>query len=371
LVLLAFLIGYIYGQVVVTTTTGPNIVKVAEVFNFGRVLDIQAIALIRNNKTDTLDAVQFVFSDLLQASIIFNYYTATFVTNIPSGNGMTPSSVTGALQSLGFRAFAVFEFVNNDGVPGYQETTGANADTITGAYDLSNALLNWNPITVGTTVITGANGAFNATTVTASTTDNVFLLRFVYAGTPVLVDGVATINPNQIKVDFEIQWFNNSLNVPSFFSTGPSSSTAHPNAQVGLATIASASSGTFSQTNGTSSFSLTFTVANFSTSFSGANGVTVYDNGIQVTGQVYADIKDNTQNTYVNSNIAWASNWVTKIGFFSFSPIRPSHVVWDPVVGQAGVTAGPTSTSTSTSAGVTSASPFVALVLLVIMFLQF
>jgi hypothetical protein len=350
LLVLAVLIGSICGQVTVTGVVGPNIVKVAEIFNFGRFLEVRAVELIKNNKTDTLDAVQFVFTDLLQASILFNYYTATAVQNIQTGNNLSPNTVTGSLQSLGFRAFAVFEFVNNDGVPGYQETTGANADTITGAYDLSNLFLNWNPITVNFTTVNGPNGAFNATIVTASTVDNVFLLRFVYAGNPVSVNG-QTINPNQIKVDFEIKWFNNPLNVVSPFSTGPSPNATHPNAQVGLATITTASAGTFNQGTGATASSLVFTVANFSTSFTYANGVTVYDNGIEATAQVYAHIKDTTQNTYVNVN--WAANWVTKIGFFSFSPIRPTYVVWDPVIGANSATYPPTAAN---SAGVVSIS---------------
>jgi len=365
LLILALLFCAIYGQEVVTATTGPNMVKVAEIFNFGRFLEIRAIAVIKNNKTDTLDAVQFVVSDLLEAALQFNYFTASGIPNMPSGNNMSPSTITGAFMSLGFRAFAVFEFVNNDGVPGFQETTGANADTITGTYDLSSPLLQWNPIVVTTAVVAGPNGNFNATTITASTVDNVFLMRFVYAGNPALVNGQTTITPNQVKVDFEIQWFNNPLNVPSLFSTGPSSNATHPNAQVGLLTVTAASTGAFSQVNGTNTVSLMFSVANFSSSFSYANGVTVYDSGIQTTGQVYVHVQDTTKNNLVD--LTWTANWLTKIGFFSFSPIRPSKVVWDPVAGQDQSNSYSYPTVASSSSHLT---PFIALVLLVLLFLQ-
>jgi len=195
-------------------------------------------------------------------------------------------------------------------------------------YDLSSTFLQWNPITVQQQVVNGQN----VTSVTAQTQDNVFLIKLVFAGQPLQV-GSVQITPNQVKVDFAIRWFNNSLNVKSPFSTGPSNATAHPNAEVGLFAVTAAEDSSFSHVNGSNSASLTFKTSNFSASFQYANNVTVVVDGIEKDAQVHVNIEDKTNQS---APMDWTATWTYKISFFSFEGARPSYVYWDPILGSDG-----------------------------------
>jgi hypothetical protein len=185
--------------------------------------------------------------------------------------------------------------------------------------------VNWN-VVITQSVISGVN----VTTITASTVDNVFTLRLVFSGNPIQV-GNTPVTPNQVKISFTIQWFNNTLNKPSLFSTGPSDPALHPNASVALATVTVANSGVFVNNNGTNGFSLQFNTSTYSASFQYANNVTVIENGVQVVADVHVHLADSSNLFYYGQD--WVEDWVFKIGFFSFDTVRPSLVFWDPVVG--------------------------------------
>jgi hypothetical protein len=90
-----------------------------------------------------------------------------------------------------------------------------------------------------TEVPDGNGGSFSVKSIEMETEDEVFFLRFSVAGRPVKVDGFR-LNPDQIKVDFAIRWFDNNLHVPRTWTTGPSS---HPNARVGITAVSAAVAG--------------------------------------------------------------------------------------------------------------------------------
>jgi len=327
LLVASLLVLSVYGQ-----TTARNL----EVFevppNAPRLIEVDGIALTKNNVTKTIDAVQFFLNTLGETTLQFNYFAES--QNVRSNGNPGPKNTQSTQFAIAFRAFNVFEFDNNDGVVGFQETNGANKDVVTGFSDLSNLFLKWKPIVLQQEVINGNN----VTTVTAQTLDEVFLIKLVFSGKPTQV-GSVQITPNQVKVDFQIKWFNNPLNVKSFWSTGPSNATAHPNAQVGLFAVTAAEDATFSHVNGTDTASITFKKSNFTGSFQYANNVTVTVDGVEIDAQVHVHDADVTNNQ--NVQMDWVSDWAYKITFFSFDAVRPSLVYWDPILGADGQTATP------------------------------
>jgi hypothetical protein len=331
----------VYGQ---TTARDLQVFQVPP--NAPRLIEVDGIGLTKNNITKTIDAVQFFLNTLGETVIQFNYFTES--QNVRSNANPDPLNTGSTQFSIAFRAYNVFEYDNNDGVPGFQETNGPNKDVVTGFSDLGNIFLKWNPIVLQQEVINGVN----VTTVTAQTADNVFLIKLVFTGKPVQV-GSAQITPNQVKVDFQIQWFNNPLNVKSQWSTGPSNATVHPNAQVGLFAVTAAENAAFSHVNGTNQASITFQRSNFTASFTYANNVTVNVNGVEFDTQVHFHDADTTTNT--NVNMDWIGQWDYKITFFSFEATRPSLVYWDPTLGSESQTGSPANPTSPTSAAATTA----------------
>jgi hypothetical protein len=344
LLLVSLLILVVYGQ---NQVKDRNLQVLLVPPSAPRLIEVDGLGLTKNNLTKTIDAVQFFFNTLGETTIQFNYYTSS--QDVRSNTNPGPQNTASTQFAIAFRAFDVFEYDNNDGVPGFQETTGPNKDVITGLYDLSNANLPWKPIVVAQQV----NNGQNVTTFTAQTQDNVFLIQLVFASQTLQV-GSAQITPNQVKVDFAIRWFNNSLNVKSQFSTGPSNVTLHPNAQVGLFGVTAAQDSSFSHdhTNSSNVDSLTFRTSNFSAAFQYDNNVTAEVNGIQRQGQVHVHLEGSTNQS---APLDWVSTWTSRITFFSFDAIRPSLVYWDPIVGAASDQTGSTS-SPATGSGVTASS---------------
>jgi len=288
----------------------------------------------------------------LQATIQWNYFQAMGTLQNKNQQMSAGPAVTSATSmALAFRAFAVFEYDNKDGVPGFQESNAANADVVTGLYDLSNFGVQWNNFVFSSKIVNGVN----VTVVSVSTVDNVFTMKLTFAGNPIQITNAAAnaqtlITPNQVKIDFTIQWFNNPKNIKNnMFNTGASSPILHPNASVGLATITAAQNGVFNHLNGTKGAAFTFTQGAFTTAFTYASNVTVIYNGIQTTETVHVHVVDQPINPTYQSQMNWVSTWVQKIGFFSWTLPRPSLVFWDPVVGD--YTPGTIDGSTAATAG--------------------
>jgi len=327
----------VFGQ---TTKRQLNVFEIPQ--NAPRLIEVDGIALNVNNVTKTFDGVQFFLNTLGETTLQFNYFTDS--KGVRSNANPGPKNTQATQFSIAWRAYNVFEFDNNDGVPGFQETNGPNKDVVTGFSDLGNIFLKWNPLVLQQEVVNGVN----VTTVTAQTADNVFLIKLVFTGTAAQV-GTVAITPNQVKVDFVIRWFNNPLNVKSLWSTGPSNATVHPNAQVGLFAVTAAEDATFSHINGTNQASIQFKKSNFTGSFQYANNVTVDVNGVEVDAVVHVHDADVTNNQ--NVQMDWVADWAFKITFFTFEAARPSQVYWDPALGQESQSASGTTTSGAAPSG--------------------
>jgi len=302
-----------------------------------------------------VDAVEFIMDVLAEAALAFGYFHAQGdLTNV---NGSTSASnISGAGFAMAMRIFHVFEFVDNDGNQGFQNGTN---DTVTGWYDLSSILVPWNPINITASNVTYNGTDYKLFVCTVSTTDNVFLMRFIAVGLPATVEGIK-IDPNSIKVDFEIQWFNNPLfpegGVYFGYSSGPSNTS---NAQVGLSTAFAAAAGEFNQQPNAAGVgpSVNFTSGGIAGYFSWAPNASVTVAGIGAAGAVNADIVT-TDTSSVSTS--FQAGWVISIIYYSFAAIRPSDVAWDPTFGAA-LPSTSMQSSMHNAAGFTS--PFVALII--------
>jgi len=294
-----------------------------------RAVQLKGIALEKNGNHGTIDAVEFDLNTILQATLAFGYFHAEG--DVPNnGNGTAdPSTITASLFAFGLRAFGIFEYDENNGVPGFQKDT---TDTLNVVYDLSNIALQWKPLVANHSTITDKDGnVFKVWYITAETVDEVFFLRFIVSGTPLEVSGVH-ITPDSVKVDFAIRWFT-AKHVRALWTNGPSTVTAHPNAQVGIACGFAALAETFdAQTTGASGSSdpvVTFGSAGFKGFFSWSPKADVVVQGVEAGRVVYGDI----HNADATMDAAFKAGWIVRALYFSFEGIRPSEVAWDPQFG--------------------------------------
>jgi len=279
----------------------------------------------------TEDVVSFIITDFNETALYFGYFHA--VAQFESGKG---NNTNDSLSSLAEAAFAVvlrsyicFEYVDNNGIPGFQTNT---SDQMTGYYDLSTLALEWAPMQIDSFNVTDDAGhTFKVFAVTIQTMDEVFLMRFITADTEIKV-GNTTIDSNTMKIDFEIRWFT-PLHVKAPWTTGPSNATLYPNAEVGLAVFVQAvytsvslnKTGFNASNNGQASVSL---------SAGGVTGEFAWETkaGITIQGEYGA--------TAVHANIAGAGSEISEnviateeLILFSFNGSRPSLVLWDPTLG--------------------------------------
>jgi len=114
------------------------------------------------------------------------------------------------------RAWAVFEYLDNDGNPGYQNTTGANKDVITGYYFPAGR--EFKPFGLSRTTATDPSSgeSFTVRSCNSSTQDNVLTMQATSTERPFKLPGTSSqIDSNRIKIDYFVNYFNN----PSW--TGP------------------------------------------------------------------------------------------------------------------------------------------------------
>jgi len=298
-----------------------------------RILEVVGIDIEKTSDGAEGDAVLFIMDTVNATAIAFAYYEESAQAPEGSAGGV---SVTAAEFALFFDAVFLFEYNEGNDVPGFQPDTD---DLVTGFYNLGAC--EWDGIVVESFNLTDNNGdTFTVWVASATTSDNVFSLQFVAAGRPVSVSG-KTITPDMIKIDFEIQWFNNSLNVPSSFSTGPSPADWFPNAYVGMATYVAASAGEASYNSNGGSASTTGSAttngnpsvtiasgADFTGFFSWETSAGVTVEGEQSVVAVHAEVLDQYSNVTVNAEL------VSQVILFSFHNVsRPTDVIWDPETG--------------------------------------
>jgi hypothetical protein len=292
-----------------------------------RAVQLKGISLEREGNRGTIDAVEFDINTWAQLTLAFAYFHAEG--EVPTNaNDTADGSVTASAFAFLLRAFAVFEYDEKNGVDGFQANT---ADSINGVYDLSHRALQWKNLVANRSMVTDNSGReFKVWYISAETLDEVFFIRFIVCGTPLEVGG-AHITPDSVKVDFAIRWFTNT-HVPALWTPGPSSSTLHPTAQVGVASAMAALAVSAEARPATASAnpSLTFGAAGFQGYFSWAPRADVVVNGVEAARVVSADVVETRDPDVV---AAFRAGWVIRAMFFSFEGTRPSEVAWDPEFG--------------------------------------
>jgi len=277
-----------------------------------------------------IDVAQFNFTTQNQSTLSFGYvHGAAQGINNPGGQA-TDAQITEFFFFV--RSLAIFEFVNNDGEPGFQQTNGSNADQGIGFYDLSNPSILWNPIVLTSTVLTGPTGSFKVSTISASTADDVFFVRYTVTEHPIMINGVR-ISPDKSKIDFGIKWYNpKHVKAPWTSGPFPNGNVTFPNAQVGYVAAAFSAALFAAFHNGTATNApsgLQFGAGAVVGNFTWAPTANVTVNGVGVTGVVYAHVTDNSG--MVSAGFVGAYSF--KFIFFAFEGSRPDYVYWDPVAG--------------------------------------
>jgi len=327
-----------------------------------RVLQLAGISIQKNDdNTADVDAVEFVLSDLFQTALLFAYYHVDG--QLPTGNGTGLTNVNAAAFAFALRVFGIFEFVDGNGQPGFQNGT---ADILTGFYDLSSAFLQWKPMDIERSNVTVNGTTFNVFTITIETLDNVFLLRFIACGYPVQVEGVK-INPESIKVDLQVNYFNNPLYTgQTLFATGPSPAVLAPTAQVGLfMAMAAAAETIHTSTNpATQNPVVNFQAGGYTGFFEWAPNANVTVQGYEAEGAVIETLQA-VNNSDVQA--AFEAGWIIQIMYFVFSGARPDSVAWDPTLGTKMVT--PSTTGGFSNSA--SASPIQFVVVYACFFVSF
>jgi len=135
-----------------------------------RLIDIRSLSIAKSKVSGFVDASEFVMDDINQTTIFYSYFSAAAY--LPNGVNMAPTAAVASAFITALRLFAIFEWEDHNGIPGFQDNS---SDTIIGIYDLSNPSLPWDPINITYTTLMDANNVpFRVAFITASTTDKVF-----------------------------------------------------------------------------------------------------------------------------------------------------------------------------------------------------
>jgi hypothetical protein len=297
--------------------------------NHPRIVEFTGVEIDKTGQnTATLDACQFILTTFNQCTIFFGYFHEQ--AQIPTTNGGNLTEISAAFFAFAVRTFAVFEYIERNGIPGFQPNT---TDGPTGLYDLSNLLLPWKDMVIEAVNFTDANGDnFTVHTITVQTLDEVFLMRFVIAGVAIEVNGVR-LTPTLMKIDYQINWFT-SKHVAADWTTGPSNATLFPDAQVGMLNVFAAVAEEVDVEQGQGDNSTNSTIsfaagAAFTGVFNWIVNADVTVSGVEYAGAVFATESDASSDQ--TGHIA--EEWLARVIFFSFNGSRPESVAWDPVFG--------------------------------------
>jgi len=308
-----------------------------------------------------VDAVAFVMNVLTEATVQWFFAEASVDVKVNSDGNVSFAGASASFLGFAARAFGIVEYEDTNGVAGFQLT-----DTILGGYDLSNPLLgiDWCNIETSVTTVTDVNNVqIKVRSASAITVDNVFGFRVTSTGSYAQIDGV-NVDPNTIKIDFVINYYNNPNFAISLWTKGyttniPSDAAAHPNATIalvtGFAAVAAAGAVGVAKTistdpTGNSNTGVAYGVA------AGASGAAAslysyftyaQDADIQIFGGAAAKAavfvsKTTTANPTGNgfwniqtalSGGAYAKWGTVDMAIFSFNTFRPQQVYWDPSTG--------------------------------------
>jgi len=282
---------------------------------------ITGVAAQGNNQAYQVDAVQFNMTTYNESTLSFGFIKAA------AQNGGADAQLAAFFFAL--RSFALFEYEDNDGVPGFQQTTGPNADHIISYYDLSHPALQWKPIVLNSTIVTPAVGnPFKVSYVESETLDEVFFIRFIVTEHPIYVGNVL-ITADKSKIDFGIRYYN-PKHVAAAWTSAPSNSTT---AKVGYAIVTLSAALFANFHNGTAtgagnsavSFGAGAVVGNFEWDPTAQ----IHVQGAVANGAVYSQITDQSANVSAQALAAFSF----KILFFSFDSHRADLIYWDPIFG--------------------------------------
>jgi len=321
-----------------------------------RAISLRGVQIeIVDQQTADVSVVEFDITTILQTALGFSFFAAEAKSpNVTAGN---LTAVKEAFFGFIFEFFAVFEFTEVNGIPGFQNGTG---DIITGAYDLSSAFLPWKDLFIQSSDITGTDGKnYSLFVIACETQDEVFFMEYTVCGTNVEVNG-HEVTSSSTKIDLAIQWFTDT-HVPGAWTTGPSNPDLVPHAQnafaMGMGAVAEVVNA--GKGSGTPNPSLNFTAGGFVAFLEWDNIVEVTaQNGTVFAGDVYADIIEvEGSESGSNDNGDYAEGWLVRALFFSFQGYRPAQIYWDPTVGA--VT--PVNSTSSASSDAAIAAPAAAL----------
>jgi len=296
-----------------------------------RAIEIRAIAAFRTPNLAAIDAVRFILNTYNDVGIFFQYFAAAIRVPV-QGTAMNPVT-DGAVAdfALYVKKLAVFEYLDNDGVEGYQH---GGSDNITGIYFLGHPEVRWKAVVYTNNTIIVGNRTVTVHVLTWETLDGVFYIRLYVADAPVTVNG-HKLDTNRIKLDVGTRWFDNNNHVRTNFTTGPS---AAANARVGIIAIHAAfglvAFAQVNNTGGATPSQVSYTSAKFVAAFDYLNTADATTNAGTVAATAALRVHVVDVNNAQQFNAFAAQGWVVKIAFYSFHGVnRPSEIFWDPQVG--------------------------------------
>jgi len=296
-----------------------------------RAIDIKAVAAIRTPTLAAIDAVRFILNTYNDVGIFFQYFAAA-VRAPPGGTLMNPAT-DGAVAdfALYVKKVAIFEYLDNDGVDGFQN---GGSDNITGIYFLGHPEVRWKAVVYTNNTITVGNRTVTVHILTWETLDGVFYIRLYVAEAPVTVNG-HRLDTNRIKLDVGTRWFDNNNHVRTNYTTGPS---ARTNARVGIIAIHAAYGAVafahLNNTGGAAPSQVSYSSAKFAAAFDYLNTADATTNAGTVTATAALRVHVVDVTNAGQFNVFAAQGWVVKVAFYSFHGVdRPSEIFWDPQVG--------------------------------------
>jgi len=297
--------------------------------NAPRIVQVKAIEASQSTGHSQVDAVEFVMSNISQTVLSFAYYHAEGQVPTDQDPNVNRAAAVAAFW-IAARFFVIFEYNEANGISGYQPDS---TDNITRLYDLSHKDLQWKPITFETTQLQDSNGqTFKVHTIAMETMDDVFLIKFVVTERPVQVNG-HRVNSDEVKVDFAIRWFNNTLHRPANWTTGPSDINDAPNSHLGIVAVTAAVAGAAAAREGNSNQDPALVIASgaYAGFFSWKPTADVTVQGATAARAVYSHVVDTSRDPKIQA--AFAAGWVVRVLLFSFEANRPEEVYWDPTFG--------------------------------------
>jgi len=304
---------------------GNDRLRLVDVKYSTRAIQITGISAMGNQNGGVLDAAQFNLTTINETTLSFGYIHAA------QQNGATGQANQIAALFFALRSFVLLEYLDNDGVPGFQDTNGTNADKVISYYDLSNPALPWKPLAVNSTMVQGPNGPFKVSYVQAETLDEVYFIRFIVTEHPVMVGNVR-ISPDKAKIDFGIKYYN-PKHVPAAWTLGPSNSTLFPAAQVGYiaVTVSGAVFAAFdNRTAQNGSSAVSFGAGAYVGTFTWVPTAQVGGSNVPV----HATVTDKSVAIAASNGMGGFVEGVSfKFISFGFGVNRPDYIYWDPIFG--------------------------------------